>query len=1055
MRVEQQQQNQSMVDLIQQASKPEEKEKSVLFGDAVKTKQEEKTDSQSVFVKDATYLNPAKEEQKTIMDEIEEGSAMDADERKNQMAVLSNTTSAEDYAKMKEDGFSLDSTATNTIITVTDKIKAELAKAGVDISCFGDDLDTAELEAIAGSPELATQLANAMRQADIPVTNDNIKESVEVIDMTTALKKPEDGAIKYLLDNHLAPTVENLYKAEYSGSSNYAPAGAVDTTSFEGQIQSVIREAGLSVNEDTMATSQWMLENDIPLTAENVSYAQELRDMELPTNTEEIIDRTIEALQEGDRPKDTILLNGYSLTQQAEQAMDVVNEATEDDLQYVVERGMDLTIENLKTAEDYRAGGEADQGTGQGTGQEAGQNQTEPESGNIEQEYHLIVARRQLEELRLAMTAEANYALLKRGISIDTEPIEQLVKQLKEQENVYYQSLLTAQGVDATKENVDLFCTVTERVEQIKTVPAYVLGITNAKTTDINGVYEAGSALKATFEEANERYETLMTAPRADMGDSIQKAFRNVDDILKDIDMETSEENRRAVRILGYNELSITQESVTKMKAADEEVQRTFANMTPAVVTRMIKQGINPLEMDFAELNQAAEEIKSSEIVGEDNQKFSEYLWKLEQNRQINEEERSSYIGIYRLIRQVENTDGAAVGALINQGAPLTMKNLLTAVRSEKRSGKMEYTLDEEFDGVNSVKTDQASITDQIEAAYQNNCVKDVIDTVTPESLRMVLKQTDSWQDMTPEQLKQALAKASEQTDETQVNAAYAKEQLENLNQASNAARDIYQILEQYDIPNTMNNVLAMESMMKDRNQIYRKIFGSSAKRAQEDGKVDIDDLKEIKQELLEEFGEAVKEPTAMAEAQEKLGELAENVMKTMINSNEVTSVDIREMKLLSAQLSINSILSKDEQYSVPVMVKDEMMNVSVKIVRGVDKKGIVDIMMESELRGKIAATFQAKEKGISGLIATDSRETKDILENSLAQLQESIGNEAGENLNINCAYIDDLDLNHFSGNAIAKSETETDQNADAYKVQTTRLYHIAESFLRAVKECL
>ena len=57
-------------------------------------------------------------------------------------------------------------------------------------------------------------------------------------------------------------------------------------------------------------------------------------------------------------------------------------------------------------------------------------------------------------------------------------------------------------------------------------------------------------------------------------------------------------------------------------------------------------------------------------------------------------------------------------------------------------------------------------------------------------------------------------------------------------------------------------------------------------------------------------------------------------------------------------------------------MVNDELMNVSVKIVRGVDKKGIVDIMMESELRGKIAATFQAKEDGIHGLVATDSEET-------------------------------------------------------------------------------
>ena len=37
--------------------------------------------------------------------------------------------------------------------------------------------------------------------------------------------------------------------------------------------------------------------------------------------------------------------------------------------------------------------------------------------------------------------------------------------------------------------------------------------------------------MKSALEKAGVQYETLMTAPRTDMGDSIQKAFRNVDDI--------------------------------------------------------------------------------------------------------------------------------------------------------------------------------------------------------------------------------------------------------------------------------------------------------------------------------------------------------------------------------------------------------------------------------------------------------------------------------------------------------------------------------------------
>ena len=58
-----------------------------------------------------------------------------------------------------------------------------------------------------------------------------------------------------------------------------------------------------------------------------------------------------------------------------------------------------------------------------------------------------------------------------------------------------------------------------------------------------------------------------------------------------------------------------------------------------------------------------------------------------------------------------------------------------------------------------------------------------------------------------------------------------------------------------------------------------------------------------------------------MAEVQETLGTVAENVMKTMISSDEVTSIDVREMRLMQAKLSINQTLAKKEQYSIPVLV--------------------------------------------------------------------------------------------------------------------------------------
>ena len=559
--------------------------------------------------------------------------------------------------------------------------------------------------------------------------------------------------------------------------------------------------------------------------------------------------------------------------------------------------------------------------------------------------------------------------------------------------------------------------------------------------------------MRDTFERANQSYETLMTAPRADLGDSIQKAFCNVDDILNDIGLEATEANQRAVRILGYNQIEITQESVAEMKAADEQVQRVFRNLTPATVTEMIRRGIDPLDMDFSTLNATAEQIKK-ETSANDERGFGEFLWKLERTEGISQEERASYIGTYRLIHQVEQSDGAAVGALVNQGADITMRNLMMAVRSERRSGKMDYSVDESFGKVEGSGYSGTSITDQMEAAYQNNCVKDVADLLTPERMKVVASQTPDWEEMTPEQLKEALAQA--QTDDASQDYAYAKEQLDQLSQSAKMTQDIYTVLQKYDIPNTMTNVMAMEAMVNDRNGVFRQIFGESAKGSHKEENEE--QLARAKEQVLEDFGEAIASPEGLAAAQEQLAEVAENVMKGMIDSDDVTSLDIREMRLLSAQLSIGSMMAKEEQYAIPVQTESGVVGISLKVVRGDGEKGLVDITMETKLHGKIAATFQAKEHGVSGLIASDREDTKELLDSRQESLTAVL--DSGNEADLHYACIADLDLNHFSTgvfgvDAPEQQETTEKQSDTTYQVQTTRLYHIAESFVRQVQDLL
>ena len=341
----------SILEMLQQNSNVEGKGSNTLFAEKSTIAKSKYSDKQSVFIKDSTYLNPALEEKSDLAEVLEDSTALDATDRKNQMAVLSHTTSEEDYAKMQEEGFTLDETVGNTIVTVTDKIKMQVAMGGGDISCFGDDLNAAQLEELTGNAAMAQQLERKLKEADLPVVEENIAACEQAYEQAASLTTLNDGGLKYMIDNQLEPTIENLYKAMHVGNGTYTSAtGTIDITSMQMQVETIIKEAGLVVNEQTLADSQWLMEHDIALTVDNLSYLTDLKTYTGTLEAEEVLDAIVTAVAEGNMPQDAVLLPGYDMKSKAEDAVSVTMNATDADIQYLIDRGFELTVKNLKMA---------------------------------------------------------------------------------------------------------------------------------------------------------------------------------------------------------------------------------------------------------------------------------------------------------------------------------------------------------------------------------------------------------------------------------------------------------------------------------------------------------------------------------------------------------------------------------------------------------------------------------------------------------------------------------------------------------------------------------
>lgn len=1051
----------------------------------------------SVNMADATYQKPfGEQEEESVVDSLMQKAGTSAEDRKNQMAVVANTTSPEDLQELEKDGFSVMDSDSHTIITETDKIKAVLAKAGVDISIYGDDLSTEQMAEITGSMALAQQIENQLKASNLPTTQENTEDMAKAYEQILSMESVSEDAIAYLMKNHLPPTIENLYRAQFCGlntSMAYQQEQGLsdmDLAAMQEQMKQIVEGAGIEADEATMKICDWLIKNDIPLTGDNIAYAKDLQELgnKLQEATEDtkasILKAMSQAIEEGGRPENALLVEGYSLMDQAENAMKIIMQTTTGNLEYCVQKGMTINIHNLGIAQtlthDTMNRVSADDVVEQPDSAEHYEKlPTEQElekQGQVlpgePKSIAVITAQRQLAEIRLTMTVSANYSLLKQGINIDLQPLEQLIEELKEQENQYYRDLLGHGGVEASEENIQTFADTTTYMQELKTQPAYILSPVSAEE-NIRTMHSAGSEMQQSFEKAMQSYETLMTQPNEEYKDDISKAFRNVDDILQDLDLEVNSANQRAVRILAYNETELTVENIQMVKAADEQVQRAFTNMTPAVTLEMIRRNINPLDLSIAELNAAAEEIK--ETTQDKNEKFSKFLWKLEKNNEITEQERTSYIGIYRLIAQVEKTDGSVIGSLLNQGADITMRNLLQAVRG-KNKGAMDYTIDDEFGSVKTTIIGE-KIDQQIEAAYQMNCLHDAMESISPDKVKAIFG--EEWQSMTPEQLKLALQGSivkdanGEFHAETAVQDAnvpedfvaeeayqdydYAKEQLQDFQEAAFTQEEVYSFMERYNIDSSIVNILASSRMMKNPNLGFRDLFDKEG--LPEDAAEMIEQMEET---VIEEFGEAVKTPKELADAQETLAEVATHALDTIVMEKEtITAADLKRLRLMNSQFQLCAKKAKEESFLIPVQTGEGVTGISLKIVRGKEEKGLVDIFFQTQLMGKVAASFDAKKDGISGTIAVSDEETRKLLSDHLGMLADTINEEGKDAVDLRVALIPDLTSEQFEISSLHKESSmnrrENQENRDSEEeknpVQTKRLYHIAESFIQLIGE--
>ncbi len=1008
--------------------------------------------------------------QKAAEKEEGQGAAAGA---KSRTEILNNLVTERDLAQFKEFGDDLEEEELDVIVTVVEKIKAQLMTHCDDYEAgMAQELSAEQLEKISATTSGAVYIAKKLAQHNVPVTEENVTDTLNALDMASQTGALTEDAKIYCLRKDLELTIENVYMAQHSGayeggasyfgdgSGYYAKAAQVqETENLRPQIERRLQQDGFPTDEKTVAQAQWLVEKQLPLTKENLLKLQSLEQLEenenRPDSSEVMLEYAIEAILDGKRPAQAMAGEAASVAHRSAHAVEVLAQASVEQAAQVLASGQELTIAALEqagvgqpeTAGDVESqpvksqpgiGKTQEQFCGQAadSAEKAENVQVEDTVFTEEQEIQLVTARRQLEEVRMQMTVEAAAIMIRNGIPVETESMHNLINHLQRIEEQYYNRLLGKSKIEPTDANISLYREVTNAVSQIGRSPAALVGtVAFAQTRQtVQTIQEEALVWNERYRQAGEAYEQVMTKPRSDMGDSIQKAFRNVDAILEEMGLEQTQANERAVRILGYNSMEITAESIARVKEADQKLNTMLEGMKPHTVLEMIREGYNPLDKTVEEVNREVSVLRAQTQAEQEN--YSEFLWKLEQAQEISKEERSAYIGIYRMMHQIEKTDGAVVGALLEQGMPLTMRNMMTGIRSAKHKA-MDYKVGE-MDGVDGTKIN--GITEQIEEsyAYFGQLAGKVNKQLAGVDFdRMPLEQV---MDLSVEQFADYVQNMPEDGSEN----AYAKEQLKTIAQAAQADEHVLSLLaENGNVPVTLGTIVAAEQMFSGESTLFRQLkeYADGTEEASEE-------------EIMRHFTqieEAFTDEASAGKAWKEFADYAENLVNQVADEETITYAQMKNWKLLSSQIRLAQTLTGQGDYHIPVEIGGELTNVHVHLVHGEEKQEKVAISVNTPAYGKASVMFAVRhtktDAVLEGYVQTDSQSAIEQMKQAEPELRESVRASSGLFVgNIGYSQQESLELAKISAD-FSRGQTGG--------VDTGTLYQTAKAVIGILKECL
>ena len=742
----------------------------------------------------------------------------------------------------------------------------------------------------------------------------------KVSDKITVIQQASDSMYLNALISKEPITINSLYANNFKGHLK-----KISTNFSQADVGSVLQMNALSSNEGNTWAAKMLMSCGMDVSKQDVLKLQNIKATVAALEPEIEVDGNKELLKNNE-----VQYEPY----QIDRITDDLGMVTDEHIEKLIEEGKDINITHLR--ESIYKNTEAilkEQQLARPVGLEVQEVHFEEaqsvDSAEVLQDQEVIPVgqvvaevKDQINQIRAKLTLEAAQKISGK-LPLESAELSAVAKELQQLQKEKVIVALKQVGLEVNEAHIAETAEVLDTVTAMKRYPMETLQV-ELNSEEAIVLADIKSALNA--------YSENETPVDKRFGETIKKVEGQIEGFLEEQDIEVTAETIKAAKALITNGMEVNSEHIESVLEIVTKLNTFLEEMTPIQVATYIKEGMNPY---YASVDTLLNWMSTEKLEGL-KVSIAETIVALDEQKQINSQQKETMIGLYRILQGVTKHQEEVIGYLFKNNLPLTIEKLQEAIRYIQDKNHIEVNVSDEFGELEDLRYDKQSAKDLInEKSEQTNktvqFIKQLEEMELPVSESNINKLSKISALLYPyirEQFKKEIGSFDGL-------ATLPKRFLEKLETVQNAAPELIERMIEQKVPLTLSNIYWMDKIVHEPT-VYGELLNEAGM------------MKEELPEHLDEIEEKLLRLEEAAKAQQEVATLSGDLLKYKQYKQ------LEEVSHLQRQL-----IDKEGLYQIPFIINGEQKLVNLYVHQESHQS------IETRQHTKAIISYQTKHLGM------------------------------------------------------------------------------------------